>query len=264
MIGFLDSGVGGLTVLESVQELMPELSTVYIGDTAFSPYGNKSHDEIVGLAWRLTEDLFKRGCPLVIFACNSASASALAEIQQQKLAVWPGKRVLGIIRPTVEFFADQGFERVLILGTDATVNSHTYKKEFTKVAPEIAVTEFACPTWGPMVENGLAGTEEGRAEVFRTLEELSDANYDAVLLACTHYPYLKSDIETFFENKIPVFNQGPIIADSLKSYLNRHPEIDKDIKKTSGREYYATGDPAVATQVSDTVFKKHVEFDGLA
>jgi glutamate racemase len=139
MIGFFDSGVGGLTILKAVHERMPEYDTYYLGDTAHAPYGNKTREEIFDLTWDGCKQLFAQGCGLVILACNTASAAALREIQQTKLAEYPGKSVLGIIRPTVEALARHGHKRIAVLSTIATKNSGAYEKEFAKIDPTISV-----------------------------------------------------------------------------------------------------------------------------
>lgn len=240
MIGFFDSGIGGLTISEVVRKQLPHYDTMYLGDAAHAPYGEKSHDQLVALSWKGIEWLFKKGCNLVIIACNSASASALREIQQTKLGDYPDRRVLGIVRPTVEYFADQNFTNILILSTEATKKSDAYKAELEKLNANISVTSHACPDWASMIEAGLTGTSKMFDEVEKTLETVP-RDYDAALLACTHYPYVKADVEAVLGERIPVFNQGELVAKSLQDYLARHPEMEEELEKSGRHTYMTTG-----------------------
>ncbi len=241
MIGFFDSGVGGLTILKAVHERMPEYDTYYLGDTAHAPYGNRTQDEIFDLTWDGCKQLFAQGCDLVIIACNTASSTALRRIQQTKLAEYPGKRVLGIIQPTVETLVRQGYKRIAILSTIATKNSGAYEKEFAKLNPAISVYSQACPNWVAFVENGQTDSAEAREDVKREMEilkrEAPDA--EAVLLACTHFPYLASHVREALGKEIPLYDQGALVAEALADYLERHPEIEMGLgKKRERRERF--------------------------
>jgi glutamate racemase len=262
MIGFFDSGIGGLTILSAVQEKMPSYDMVYLGDMAHFPYGDKTHDQLVEYTWDGVERLFKHGCRLVIVACNSASSGALREIQRTKLAAYPNHRILGIIRPTVEALSDGTFRRVTILSTEATRKSGAYAAEFKKLNPAIFIISHACPNWASMIEAGLAGTQEMAEEVQKELMavEKEAPNQDAILLACTHYPYVKSDVEKALHNKVPVFNQGELVAESLIDYLERHPEIESNLKKGGKRAYFTTGNAARASENASKQFGFEVEF----
>jgi glutamate racemase len=241
MIGFFDSGVGGLTILKAVHERMPEYDTCYLGDTAHAPYGNRTQDEIFDLTWDGCKQLFAQGCDLVIIACNTASSTALRRIQQTKLAEYPGKRVLGIIQPTVETLVRQGHKRIAILSTIATKNSGAYEKEFAKLNPAISVYSQACPNWVAFVENGQTDSAEAREDVKREMEilkrEAPDA--EAILLACTHFPYLVSHIREALGKEMPIYEQGSLVAEALADYLKRHPEIEMGLgKKGERREMF--------------------------
>ncbi len=225
MIGFFDSGVGGLTILDAVKKRLPQIQTTYLADTEHAPYGGKPQDEILELTWRGCEELFHRGCDLVILACNTASSSALRIIQQERLGKYPEKRVLGIIRPTVEALAHKGYGRVVVLSTQATKDSGAFMKEFAQLDPGVQVISHACPTWVPLIEAGKAGTEEMLEEVAREIKamEAEAGEYDAVILGCTHYPYVKKEIEQSLTRHVPVIDQTGIVAESLALYLKRHP-----------------------------------------
>jgi glutamate racemase len=261
MIGFFDSGVGGLTILEHVRRTMPNFDTLYLGDTAHAPYGNKTHDELVQLTWAGCEWLFAQGCELIMIACNTASATALREIQQTKLGPNPERRILGVIRPTVEALADR-HRNIIVLSTVSTAASGAYVKEFEKLDPDIRVVSHACPNWAPMIEEGKAHTPEMRRDVEREVQaaESEAANYDAVLLACTHYPYVKELVEDALANDVPVYAQGELVAESLRNYLQRHPEIEKRLSKKGTHSYFTTGDPGLASRIASERFGFDVTF----
>lgn len=267
MIGVFDSGVGGLTVLKHIHTELPEYSTLYLGDSARAPYGDRSHEQITEFAWEGIEYLFNQGCPLVIVACNSASAQALRTIQQTKLDPPEsplGKgggeafehRVLGVIRPTAEELAGQ-FKTVGILATSATVGSEAYVKEFKKINPNVHIEQHACPAWGPLVEEGLAHDSNTHKIIEQDLNILLSKNSDieAILLACTHYPVLYDYIRSILPKNIALYDQGPLVAKSLKDYLSRHPEIESQLEKSGERQYFTTGDPkktrTAARQIAD-------------
>lgn len=265
-LGFFDSGVGGLTILEEVHKLMPAYDTVYLGDAARAPYGERTHDELVQFLKEGARWLFSRDCDLVIVACNSASASALREVQQTWLPSFPGKRILGIIRPTVEALAAKNYQHILILSTEATARSAAYVHEFSKLDPHIRVSSHACPRWAPMIEEGKAGTLEMKFEVEREMlaAEAQFGQADAVLLACTHYPYVKTDVERCLDANIPVFNQGLIVAHSLKDYLVRHPDLEAGLATDSRRLYATTGDALAASDIAAKRFGFKVEFERIS
>lgn len=227
MIGFFDSGLGGLTILEAVQKRLPDLKTRYFGDHEHAPYGNKSREEILELTWAGCEKLFAEGCKLVIIACNTATANALREIQQKRLHAYPGRNVLGIIRPTVEAMSTLGHRNIVVLGTVATKMSGAYEAEFAHLNPDITIHSHASPNWVGFVESKRIESEEARIDIQREISEMEHEapNADAILLGCTHFPYLKTQIEQALSKPIPVYTQGEFVAESLADYLERHKSI---------------------------------------
>ncbi|HVM90303.1 MAG TPA: glutamate racemase [Verrucomicrobiae bacterium] len=226
MIGFFDSGMGGLTILNAVKKRLPQLETAYLGDTEHAPYGNRPREEILELTWNGCERLFARGCSLIIIACNTASANALREIQQKRLSTYPGKNVIGIVRPTVEELSRRGYRSIAVLSTKATKASGAYEAEFAKFDPRLAVVSHACPNWVGFVEDGHVDSAECADDVRREIAALEREapGMDAILLGCTHYPYLIERIRASLTKDIPVIDQGPIVAEALADYLQRHPE----------------------------------------
>ncbi len=245
-IGVFDSGYGGLTVFRSIASLLPQYDYLYLGDNARAPYGNRSFETVHQYTLECVEWFFKMGCPLVILACNTASAKALRTIQQQDLQhIGPDKRVLGVIRPTAEVIGTYSQTKsVGVLGTKGTVNSDSYKLEINKFSPEIRVHQKACPMWVPMVEYGEYESDGADYFVKKYLDELltNAPDIDTILLACTHYPLLIDKIKKYLPDGIKIVSQGPIVAESLEGYLERHSEIESKISKNGNIHFYTTDD----------------------
>lgn len=267
MIGFFDSGIGGLTVLEPVRRALGEYDYIYLGDSARAPYGSKSHDELMMFLEQGARFLFDEGCELVIVACNSASASALKEVQDNWLVRYhPRKRILGVIKPTVEKLVQNKYRKILVLGTVATISSGAYEREFFKLSSDLEIATLACPEWGFMVERGLAGTKEMRLQVERDLQKV-ESGIEAILLACTHYPYVRTDVEAVMLNRfgsgIEVFEQGDLVAQSLVEYLSRHDDLEGRLKKNGNIRYFTTGDAHLVSTLAERGFGYKVTFDQL-
>lgn len=245
-IGIFDSGYGGLTVFRSIAALLPQYDYIYLGDNARAPYGNRSFDTVHEYTLQSVEWFFKQGCPLVILACNTASAKALRTIQQQDLQrIGANNRVLGVIRPTAEVIGAYSTSRHIgVLGTKGTVTSNSYKIEIGHFAPDIVVHQKACPMWVPLIENGEHQSPGADYFVQKYLDELlkTAPNIDTLLLACTHYPVLIDKIRQYLAKDIQVVSQGDIVAKSLADYLQRHPEMDLRLTKAGKVSYYTTDD----------------------
>ena len=247
MIGVFDSGFGGLTILHELRKALPEYDFTYLGDNARAPYGSRTFETIYRYTLEAVKALFNRGCPLVILACNTASARALRTIQQHDLPkIAPSNRVLGIIRPTAEeagSFSKTG--HLGVLGTAGTVISGSYPLEIGHFFPQLKVTQQACPLWATLVENGEIESEGARFFVKRDIERLllKDPEIDAILLACTHYPLLLPVIQSVVPQGVRVVSQGEIVAQKTKDYLKRHPEIEKRLTRQGKVEFLTTDTP---------------------
>jgi len=246
-IGVFDSGYGGLTVLRELVNTLPQYDYLYLGDNARSPYGTRSFETVYRYTLQCVKWLLEQGCPLVILACNTASAKALRSIQQNDLQkLNPDARVLGVIRPTTEIIGQYTkTNHIGILATKGTVQSGSYLIEIEKFFPGIHIEQEACPIWVPLVENNEH--ETGGADYFveKHLRNIMsrDEKIDTLLLACTHYPLLKKKIEKFIPENIRVVSQGEIVAESLRDYLERHPEIRQRLSTGSQRVFYTTDAP---------------------
>jgi glutamate racemase len=243
-IGIFDSGYGGLTILKEFIKVLPENDFIYLGDNARTPYGTRSFESIYNYTLECVRYLFDQGCTLVILACNTASARALRTIQQKDLPLMNGKRrVLGIIRPSAEVIGKFTQSRkVGVLGTRGTVKSGSYIIEIKKLYPDIEVFQEACPMWVPLVENKEYDNEGAAYFVQKNLENLfkQNAQIDTILLGCTHYPLLIQTIQKHLPSHVKVISQGPIVAESLVDYLNRHPEIAGQCSKNGRVEFFTT------------------------
>ena len=234
-IGVFDSGYGGLTILDKIRGLMTEYDYIYLGDRARCPYGPRSFEVVYEFTLQAVSKLFELGCPLVILACNTASAKALRTIQQINLPVIDAtRRVLGVIRPTAECIGEITRSRhVGILATAGTIKSESYLLEIHKLSPDIVVTGEACPMWVSLVENNEYQSEGADYFVKQHINRLLDKDpmIDTIILGCTHYPLLLDKIRQFTPGHIRIIAQGEYVARSLQDYLNRHPEMDARCEK---------------------------------
>jgi glutamate racemase len=247
-IGVFDSGYGGLTVLKSIVEKLPEYDFIYLGDNARAPYGNRSFETVYQYTREAVQWFFSKGCPLVILACNTSSAKALRSIQQQDLVESGTKnRVLGVIRPTTEIAGLLSkTENVGILATSGTVNSESYVLEINKFFPNVKVYQQACPLWVPLIENNEHQSPGADYFVEKYVNDLltQSSDIDTVILACTHYPLLMNKLRQYFPENIQLIVQGDIVAESLVKYLINHPEIENRCSKQALISFFTTDDCA--------------------
>jgi len=262
-IGVFDSGFGGLTVLKEIERLLPEYDYLYLGDNARTPYGNRSFETVYLYTLQAVKWLFEHGCPLVILACNTASAKALRTIQQKNLPdLAPGRRVLGVIRPVTELVGTLTTSRHIgLFGTTGTVSSGSYVIEINKYFSDVIITQEACPMWVPLVENGEADREGADYFVRQHINSLlaSDRKIDTIILGCTHYPLLEQKIATYCPPGITIVSQGKIVAKSLVNYLQRHPEIAEYCSKQQMRLFYSTEKAAIFERSATIFYGKEIE-----
>jgi len=243
-IGVFDSGFGGLTIFRSIREMLPQYDYIYLGDNARTPYGNRSFDAIFKFTTESVRYLFSLDCKLIIVACNTASAKALRSIQQKVLPVtYPDRRVLGIIRPSVEEIGrDTRTKIVALWATEGTVKSESFAIEISKYAPGVRLIQTACPMLVPLVEAGeLSG--EGVDHFARKYWEQTyrySSDIDVLLLACTHYPLLLPRIRVILPSQVRILVQGDFVAPSLMNYLNRHPEIESHLSRGGSQRFLTT------------------------
>ncbi|MBL4694805.1 glutamate racemase [Candidatus Gracilibacteria bacterium] len=236
MIAIFDSGYGGLTVLKPILELLPQYDYLYLGDNARAPYGSHSAETIYDFSEQAVRYLQNRGATLIIFACNTASASALRKIQQNY------EKVLGVLVPVAEAAANAG-NNIGLVGTKATIDSKAYEEKIHELNPKVKIHSQACPQLAPLIEKGKHHNSEALDILQKYLEPLKSANLDALILGCTHYPLMINHFKQIMGKEVRILNCGKIAAESLRKYLSIHPEIDSQLPKTASRKFLATGQP---------------------
>jgi glutamate racemase len=245
-IGVFDSGYGGLTVLKELVKALPEYDFLYLGDNASNPYGTRSFEVVYEYTLEAVKYLFSQDCPLIIIACNTASAKALRNIQQLDLpGIAPDRRVLGVIRPSVEKVSEiTGNGHVGVLGTVGTVVSESYPIELEKWSGGrvVSTVQEACPMWVPIVENNEIGTEGAEYFIKRHIQNIlaKDSKMDTLILGCTHYPLLIDSIRKYVPPQINILEQGAITAEKLVEYLQRHPDMENRLSKGGTLRYQTT------------------------
>ena len=256
-IGVFDSGYGGLTILDKIRKQMPTYDYIYLGDNARTPYGPRSFEIVYEFTLQAVKKLFELGCPLVILACNTASAKALRTIQQVNLpSIDPTRRVLGVIRPTAECIGTLTHSRhVGILATSGTIKSQSYILEIKKLFPDISIMGEACPMWVPLVENNEYQSEGADYFIQKHINNLleKDPLIDTFILGCTHYPLLIDKVRAFTPPHIQIVAQGDYVAHSLQDYLQRHPEMDNRCTK-GGTCHFLTTESSDKFQESASIF----------
>lgn len=258
-IAVFDSGYGGLTVLEKMREVLPNYDYIYLGDNARTPYGSRSFEVVYEYTLQCVQRLFAMGAHLVILACNTASAKALRSIQQNDLAkIDPARRVLGVIRPSVEMVGTMTqTSKVGVFGTVGTVQSESYPLEIRKLYPQIDVFQEACPMWVPLVENNEFDKSGADYFVQQHVNQLlaQCSRIDTIILGCTHYPLLMPKIKACLPNHIRLLEQGYVVANSLKDYLLRHPEMDRKCSTNGTVHFYTTENVEKFSQTAGVFFK---------
>ena len=261
-IGVFDSGYGGLTILDKIREVLPEYDYIYLGDNARAPYGTRSFEVVYEFTRQAVNKLFDMGCHLVILACNTASAKALRSIQMNDLpGIDPARRVLGVIRPTVECVGEiSKNQHIGVLATAGTIKSESYPLEIHKLFPEIQVSGTACPMWVSLVENNESQDEGADYFIRKYINQLlsKDPQIDTVILGCTHFPILLPKIRHYIPEHISVIAQGEYVAESLKDYLKRHPEMNAKCTKNGNCQFYTTEAEEKFSESASTFLKQQI------
>jgi len=274
MIGIFDSGLGGLSILQSLIQQLPNYDYIYLGDNHRAPYGDKSPEEIYQYTLESVEYLFKQGCNLVILACNTASAVALQQIQQKILPKkYPNKKVLGIIVPSIEDITktrwkansstskdsttNQELHHLGVIGTTQTISSNIYSKEIQKLNPKIKITQLACPRLVPLIESNTPSSEVNLA-IRAYLDQLPLDKLDSLLLGCTHYEIIAKQIKTQLPKHIRLYKQPEIVAKSLKNYILNHSELE--LSQNATRTLLCTGNPSLTEKLATKFLKNKIVF----
>lgn len=263
-IGVFDSGYGGLTVLEGIRAALHHYDYIYLGDNARAPYGVRSFGIVYRFTLEAVQYLFSMGCPLVILGCNTASAKALRSIQQNDLPLMsdPSRRVLGVIRPTVEKLGQISRSgHIGVFGTPGTVASRSYDMEISKLYPDFTATGHACPMWVPLVENRESMSDGADYFVKQEIDRLfaDDPLIDTVILGCTHYPLLLEKIRKYLPAGVSLVLQGEITGASLADYLRRHPEMECRITRNASCRYLTTESASRFSEMASVFLSTQVD-----
>ena len=260
LIGVFDSGLGGLSVLKNFLSELPNYHYIYLGDTARIPYGDKSQETIYSYTVQAVDFLFRQNCRLVIIACNTASSQALRRLQQEWLpSHYPDRRVLGVIKPLAEAAAKNKLNKKIgVIGTKATIDSGSYTREIRELNSKLKIYEQAAPLLVPLIEEGRLNSPETKLILKSYLTPLKNIKIDSLILACTHYPYLKKEIKKIMGPDVIIPDTGKILALSLKDYLNRHPEL-KIIKEKSACDFYTTDNPKIFKDQAEKFLAKKIK-----
>jgi len=246
-IGIFDSGYGGLTILNEIRHLLPQYDYIYLGDNARAPYGSRSFEVVYQFTRQAVMKLFERGRHLVILGCNTASAKALRSIQQRVLPeLCPNRRVLGIIHPTAESIGSLTTTRHIgILATEGTIRSKAYSLEIAKLFPDIQVSGQACPLWAAIVEANEADSPGADYFVKKRIDQLlqKDADIDAIVLGCTHYPLLTGVISLVMGDGVTLVSSADETAKDVYRALTAHDLLRGDGAGPPRHRFLATGDP---------------------
>ena len=266
-IGIFDSGYGGLTILHGIRQVLPEYDFLYLGDNARTPYGPRSFEVVYEFTRQAVMKLFEMGCHLVILGCNTASAKALRTIQQNDIPkIDPDRRVLGVIRPTAEVIGSLTASRhVGVLATEGTIKSESYTLEIQKLHPDIQVTGVACPFWVPLVEYNEADSPGADYFVKKRIDQIMrlDPAIDTIILGCTHYPLLMPKILKYLPAGVRVIPQGEYVAESLKAYLERHPQMEAKCSKNATAHYLTTENPDKFKESAQLFLHENIEVENI-
>lgn len=245
MIGVFDSGYGGLTILKDLLKELPEYDYMYLGDNARAPYGNRSTATLIEYAEQAMDYLFNQGCTLILIACNTASSNVLRHLQEKYLRTpkVTNRKILGVIKPQVEAAVKiSKHGRIGVVATRSTIESQSFDIELKHLKPDVQIAKQACPLLVPLIEEHWHNKPETKMILKKYLRSLKTHNVDTLMLACTHYPFLYNDFCKIMGKNVQVLDPGPIVAASLKDYLERHPEIKKELTMKGKRRYLTTGD----------------------
>ena len=265
-IGVFDSGLGGLSVLQSLVAIVPEYDYLYLGDNARAPYGDRSADRIYEFTQQGVEFLFSKGCVLVILACNTASAEALRRLQQEWLPKHhPDKKILGILIPAAETLAKKyAGKKIGIIGTRATIQSHAYVREIEKRIDHLPLLEQACPLLVPLIEEGWMKTVPAKMIIKKYLRPLKSKQISVLVLGCTHYCFIKDIITRVVGKNVVILDPGVSAARALKVYLGNHPEIEKGLSKKGSVRIYSTDTSERIRTLANKFWKKPLAIECVA
>jgi glutamate racemase len=219
-IGVFDSGIGGLTVAHAIQKLLPHENMIYFGDTAHLPYGDKSEAAIQAYSIKIADVLLKKGCKVIVIACNSASSAAYELLKEY---VRKDAHILNVIDPMVDLITRHYEGKTVgLIGTKRTIQSGIYTNKIKEASKGIHLQSLATPLLAPMIEEGFFNNQISHEIIAQYLEDPVLKNTEALVLACTHYPLIKKEISSFYNGRVDVLDSAVVVAEALQNYLTEN------------------------------------------
>lgn len=234
-IGIFDSGVGGLTVAKAIENLLPQEQLIYVGDTQHMPYGDKSPENIRLYCTRIVDFLLEKNVKMIVIACNTASAVASSYLRAK---YWQKVEIMGVIRPAIQSIIAKKYKKVGIIGTQGTIQSNIFQTLFTEYGSDVDLFQLATPLLAPMIEQGLSKTEVSATIIKEYMSNPGFSDVEAILLACTHYPLIKAEINAFFDFKKDVLDNAEPMAHRVEDYLREKKLLNTN--KRSESKFYVT------------------------
>lgn len=248
-IGIFDSGIGGLTVAAAVAKALPEESIVYFGDTAHLPYGEKSAASILAYAEGIADFLLDQGCKMLIIACNSASAVAYEAL---KIRLEGKVDVVDVISPLVELVGTQNFKKVGVVATKATVRSDVYPLKLHQICPDMEVVSLATGMLAAMIEEGFVNNEISQVVLHKYLTYPDFSDINALLLACTHYPLIRPEIQDFYGSRVAVFDSVDAVIKRVQYLLDQSGL--RNVQKVSGTHHFYVSEYTYSFEQATAIF----------
>lgn len=255
-IGIFDSGIGGLTVANAIARLLPNEKLVYFGDTAHLPYGDKSPQAIKKYSVRIAKFLLENDCKTVIIACNTASASAFTAVKKQ---IGSRALVMNVIDPVVNYVAENHLtDKVGVIGTKGTINSRVYMRKLQKLSKKMRVVSQATPLLAPMIEEGFFNNHISRTVIHSYLSKKQFIEIDALILACTHYPLIKKEVQEFYGPRVNIVDSAEIVARDIQARLQKQQLLNPN-KRKAGHRFYVSDFTASFEKSTRYFFKGQVQ-----
>jgi glutamate racemase len=248
-IGVFDSGIGGLTVADAIQKILPFEKLIYFGDTAHLPYGDKAPESIRSYSVRIADFLLEQGCKMIVIACNTASSIAYETVKKH---VGNKAIVVDVINPVVEEVSSmKKVHHVGVIGTRATIRSNAYMNRITGLNPKMKVSSLATPLLAPMIEEGFFNNKISRTIINSYLSRPKIKKIDALILACTHYPLIKPEIEEYYKKNIFIVDAADIVAHRVHHLLGAHQLLNPG---TKGKHRFFISDFTKSFEESTKIF----------
>jgi len=247
-IGLFDSGLGGLTVLKALEEVLPQVPKIYYGDTLHLPYGDKSNEAIIGYSLRIVEFLKQKGCDVIVIACNSASAAAGAVLEE----AFPSLTFVNVIDPVVAALATGKEKKVGLLGTRATVRSEEYPRRLSALNNTIELVSLSTPLLVPIIEDGFLGSGIDEQVLRHYLNSPSFTGISAIVPGCTHYPLLKELAQKVLK-EVRWIDAPEIVAAQVKQWWDSQSRMDQP-SEHAGTQFYVSDKTESFMELAQTTF----------